>query len=80
MKSAGYEMIDYFPLPNQSWWTNYYTPVEKKLAEMRREYQSNEDAHSMFDSFQLEINIYRKYSECYGYGFYIMRKVEEFKP
>jgi ubiquinone/menaquinone biosynthesis C-methylase UbiE len=72
IKSAGYEMIDYFPLPSESWWADYYTPAEKKLAEMRRESQSNKDVQSMLDSFQLEINMHRKYSEYYGYGFYIM--------
>ena len=75
IKSTGYEMIAYFPLPSTSWWTDYYTPAEKKLTEMRREYQSNKDAQSMFDSFQLEIDMHRKYSEYYGYGFYIMRKI-----
>ena len=77
VRSAGYEMINYFPLPSKSWWTDYYAPMEKKLAEMRREYQSNKDAQSIFDSFQLEIDMHRKYSEYYGYGFYIMRKMAE---
>ena len=75
VRSAGYEMINYFPLPSKSWWTDYYAPMEKKLAEMRREYQSNKDAQSIFDSFQLEIDMHRKYYEYYGYGFYIMRKM-----
>jgi hypothetical protein len=77
IRLAGYEMVDYFPLPSKSWWTDYYTPVEKKLAEMRQEYQSNKDAQGIFDAFQLEINMYRKYSDYYGYGFYIMRKIKE---
>ena len=74
VRSTGYELVDYFPLPGVSWWTEYYTPAEKKLTEMRQEYQSNTDAQALFDAFQLEINMYRKYSEDYGYGFYIMRK------
>jgi ubiquinone/menaquinone biosynthesis C-methylase UbiE len=77
IKSTGYETIDYFPLPSKSWWTDYYTPMEKRLAEMRRKYQSNKDAQSIFDSFQLEIDMHRKYSEYYGYGFYIMRKINK---
>jgi SAM-dependent methyltransferase len=75
IRFAGYEMVDYFPLPSKSWWTDYYTPVEKKLAEMGQEYQSNKDTQGIFDAFQLEINMYRKYSDYYGYGFYIMRKI-----
>jgi ubiquinone/menaquinone biosynthesis C-methylase UbiE len=74
IESAGYKMIDYFPLPGKSWWTDYYTPAEKKLAEMRRKYQNNKKAQAIFDSFQLEIDMHRKYSKYYGYGFYIMQK------
>jgi ubiquinone/menaquinone biosynthesis C-methylase UbiE len=74
IESAGYKMIDYFPLPGKSWWTDYYTPVEKKLAEMRRKYRNDKKAQAIFDSFQLEIDTHRKYSQYYGYGFYIMQK------
>jgi len=74
VESSGYKMIDYFPLPSEAWWKNYYTPSEKKLVEMRRKYRNNKDAQASFDSFQLEIDMYRKYSEYYGYGFYIMQR------
>ena len=74
IESSGYKMIDYFPLPGESWWTHYYTPVEKKLVAMRHKYKGNKDAQTILDSFQLEIDMHRKYSEYYGYGFYIMRK------
>ena len=75
-ESAGYKMIDYFPLPGKSWWTDYYTPAEVKLAEMRRKYRNNKKAQAIFDSFQLEIDMHRKYSDYYGYGFYIMQKAK----
>ena len=74
IESSGYKMIDYFPLPAKSWWTHYYTPAEKKLASLRRKYKGNEEAQAIFDSFQLEIDMHRKYSKYYGYGFYIMQK------
>jgi len=76
IESAGYKMIDYFPLPGESWWTYYYTPAEKKLVAMRRKYQGNKEAQAIFDSFQLEIDMHRKYSQYYGYGFYIMQKAK----
>jgi hypothetical protein len=69
-------MIDYFPLPGESWWTHYYTPAEKKLIALRRKYQNNKEAQAIFDSFQLEIDMHRKYSQYYGYGFYIMQKAK----
>jgi ubiquinone/menaquinone biosynthesis C-methylase UbiE len=74
IESSGYRLIDYFPLPSQLWWTHYYTPAEKKLVSLRRKYKGNQDAQAIFDEFQLEIDMYRKYSDYYGYGFYIMQK------
>jgi hypothetical protein len=76
IESSGYKMIDYFPLPGESWWTHYYTPAEKKLIALRRKYKNNKDAQAIFDSFQLEIDMHRKYSDYYGYGFYIMQKAK----
>lgn len=74
IESAGYEMIDYFPLPGESWWTDYYTPVEKKIAEMKNKYGDNKDAQVIFDAFLVETDMHSNYSEYYGYGFYIMQK------
>ena len=74
IESAGYKMVDYFPVPDKSWWTDYYTPAEKKIAEMRLKYKDNRDAQAIFDSFQLEMEMHRKYSPYYGYSFYIMHK------
>lgn len=74
VESAGYKMLDYLPLPHESWWKEYYTPIEKKIEEMRNKYRDDAKAQSIFDAFQLEIDMHRKYSEYYGYAFYIMRK------
>jgi SAM-dependent methyltransferase len=76
IESSGYKIIDYFPLPGKSWWTDYYTPMEKKLVAMRRKYKGNQDAQAIFDSLQLEIDMHRKYSDYYGYGFYILQKAK----
>lgn len=73
VESAGYKVIDYFPLPDASWWTDYYTPARKKIAEMRRKYPG-EDAQEVFDSFQREMDMHSRYFQYYGYGFYIMQK------
>lgn len=74
IESAGYRMIDYFQLPHESWWTHFYTPAEKNLPDIRRRYQDNTDAQAFYDAFQMEMDMHRKYSRYYGYGFYIMKK------
>lgn len=74
IESAGYEELDNYFLPDESWWTDYYTPAEKKIAELRLKHRNNKDAQTVFDSFQMEMDMHRKYSPYYGYAFFIMRK------
>ncbi|MDD1742707.1 MAG: class I SAM-dependent methyltransferase [Methanotrichaceae archaeon] len=74
IESAGYEMIDYFPLPHESWWMDYYRPIEEKIRELKNKYRDDTDAQAIFDLFNLEIDMHRRYSDYYGYGFYVMKK------
>jgi len=48
--------------------------VENNIGEMRCKHQDNKDAQMIFDSFQMEMDIHRKCSPYYGYGFYIIRR------
>lgn len=73
ISSAGYKIIDYFPLPDKSWWTDYYTPMEKVITEMKIKYKGNNDAQPIIDMLQLEMDMHKKYCKYYGYGFYVMQ-------
>ena len=41
---------------------------------MREKYKNDEDTLKTLDVFQVEIEMFRKYSSYYGYTFFIMRK------
>jgi len=71
---SGYDVIDYFILSPSAWWDNYYIPLEKRLVDMRVKYGENDHALELIEFVQLEIDLYRKYPEFYGYVFFIMRK------
>ncbi|MBN1408372.1 MAG: methyltransferase domain-containing protein [Calditrichaceae bacterium] len=71
----GYKLIDFFRLDESVFWEPYYTPLEKRLSTMRKKYADNEEALAMFAELQLEIDLYRKYSDYYGYAFYIMKNI-----
>lgn len=73
IESAGYKLVDYFPLPDKSWWTDYYTPMEKVIAEMKIKYKGNNDVRPTFNMLQLEMDMHKKYCRYYDYGFYIMQ-------
>lgn len=74
IQSLGFKLINYFTLPESSWWDNFYNPLEKRLSAFRAEYHENMDALELIDFIQLEIDMFRKYSEYFGYVFYIVQK------
>ena len=72
--AAGYRVIDTFVLPEKAWWDYYYTPIETKLAILRKKYRDHPDALEIIRLEETEISMYRNYSEYYGYVFYIIQK------
>ena len=74
IRDLGYNLIDYFILSPLAWWDNFYTPLENRLVQMRKKYIENDQALELVEFVQLEIDLYRKYPEFYGYVFYIMKK------
>ena len=72
--SKGLELIFHFNIPESSWWDNYYIPVEKNIDELHKKYQNDNETLELFELFRVEIEMFRNYSEYYGYTFFIMRK------
>ncbi len=72
IRRAGYRAIGHFVLPESAWWEHYYTPVEQKLVALREEYKDNPKALAVVEFHQREIDLYRQYSDYYGYFFYVM--------
>lgn len=73
IRRAGYNVVGHFTLPESAWWDNYYTPIEKKLPAFREKYKDNPEALAVVELHEVEIDIYRKYSDFYGYVFYVMQ-------
>ena len=71
---TGYKLIKNFTLPDSVWWDQFYLPLEKRIAELEPIYKGNNKARDVLEITKLEIEYYRKYSDYYGYVFYIMKK------
>jgi ubiquinone/menaquinone biosynthesis C-methylase UbiE len=76
VERSGYNLIDHFQLPENAWWDNYYNPLEEQLKVFREKYRDNSEALNVIEFHQTEIDMYRKYSEYYGYIFFILEKRE----
>jgi len=76
VRAAGYSQVGHFVLSPSAWWEGYYAPQEARIAMLRDKYRDDVEAIQLLDESQLEIDLYRKYSDWYGYVFYIMQKAK----
>jgi hypothetical protein len=73
IKDAGYRVVGYFVLPDSSWWSNYYLPIQAKLPQLKAKYQSDKESLAVVEAEELEIKMFQEYSKYYGYVFYVMQ-------
>ncbi len=74
INSKGLDLIFHFNIPESSWWDNYYIPLEKSIHKLHKKYQNDNEKLKLLELFSVEIEMFRNYSEYYGYTFFIMRK------
>jgi ubiquinone/menaquinone biosynthesis C-methylase UbiE len=74
IREAGYREVGHFILPASSWWDDYYTPMVERMKVLRPKYAGDKDALAVFQEMDVEIEMFRKYSDYYSYVFYIMQK------
>jgi len=74
VKECGYRLINNLRLPESDWIVNYYDPLVKRLQLLRDKYFDNPERIVMINSVYKEIEIYRKYSDYYGYDFYLVKR------
>ncbi|WGM89063.1 MAG: class I SAM-dependent methyltransferase [Candidatus Bathyarchaeum tardum] len=73
-KRIGYDIVNSFVLPQKSWWDNYYNWIEAKLPALKTKYKDNKEVMEHINCEETEIEMFRKYSDYYGYVFYILQK------
>jgi SAM-dependent methyltransferase len=74
IERGGFKVLQHFPLPELSWWNPYYTPMEKRIQELRAIYKDDSEANELLDMLQQEVDIFRRYPGNYGYEFFVSMK------
>lgn len=70
----GYRLVGDFVLPRVGWWENYYMPLGAVLERFRVAHAGDQEALDVANRSQFEIDIYRRYPEHFGYGFFVMQR------
>jgi SAM-dependent methyltransferase len=74
IQNERFHLISNFILPESSWLDSFYLPMENELTRLNKKYQGNKIALGIFEEMKNEINLYKEYSDFYGYAFFIMQK------
>ena len=74
IQNEGFDLPFHFTLPKSSWIVNYYSPMKKMIKELKKKYHENKTALQVFAECEKEIKIFNKYSDYFGYEFFIMQK------
>ncbi len=73
IEKCGYEVLEHFALPESSWLESFYCPIEDRLRSLQDKYAADPAGSEVIESIWKEIDIYRRYSDWYGYIFYLMQ-------
>ena len=75
IENERFHLISHFTLPKSSWLDCFYRPMEEELARLNKKYQGNDIALGVFEEITNEIDLYKKFSDFYGYEFFIMQRI-----
>jgi SAM-dependent methyltransferase len=74
VERCGFELLGRFPLPDEAWWVDFYTPMEQRIKELRGKYAKDAEASAILDQIAREPELHRRYSEYYAYEFFVARQ------
>jgi ubiquinone/menaquinone biosynthesis C-methylase UbiE len=74
ISTCGYQLLGYFTLSKETWWTEYFAPLEKLVNETRTKYPYDRSILEEIQQAQAELDMYRKYPERNSSACFAMRK------
>ena len=69
--ACSYKTAGHFILPRSAWWDDYYGPLERNVAAFQARYRGHPEAQELADQTQFEIDVWKAYSDYYGYVFFV---------
>ena len=74
ISNCDYEFIGYFILSEETWWTEYFAPLEKLVNETRTKYPYDQSVLEEIQQAQVELDMYKKYPERNSSVYFVMKK------
>jgi ubiquinone/menaquinone biosynthesis C-methylase UbiE len=74
ISNCGYELLDYFILSKETWWTEYFAPLEKLITQSRGRYTDDPKVLEELHQAQEELDMFKKHPERNSSVYFIMRR------
>ena len=74
ISNCGYELLGYFILSEDTWWTEYFAPLEKLIGESRARYTDDPKVLEELHQAQREIDMFKQNPERNSSVYFVMEK------
>jgi len=74
LERAGYDLLGYLVLPSTCWIEGYYEPTAKRIPAFLERHAGRPEATEIVAMERHEADLYRRYRDCFSYGFYVARR------
>ena len=71
IERGGFTLLGHFPLPDEAWWDDFYTPMTRRIETLRSRYAGDEEALGVLEGIAEEPRLHRKWGDFYGYEFFV---------
>ncbi|MBD3255302.1 MAG: methyltransferase domain-containing protein [Candidatus Lokiarchaeota archaeon] len=73
IEKIGFRVSDYFQLPEEVWWTEFYKPLEKRIEQLTID-DLNQASIEEINQFETEIEMVKENPKNFDCAFYIFQK------
>lgn len=73
IERSPFSLVDHFTLPKDAWWDDFYTPMERRIEELRSKYADDAEALTVLDRLAEEPEMHRQHSAYYAYELFVTR-------
>lgn len=74
ISSCGYELLGYFILNEDTWWAEYFAPLEKLIGETQTKYADDAKVPGELHNAQQEIDMFKKNPERNSSVYFVTKK------
>jgi len=74
ISNCGYELLGYFILSKETWWSEYFSPLAKWMVESEARYADDPRILEEIHQAQVELDMYKKYPKRNSSVCFVMKK------